>query len=490
MYPTSNLKNHSMKKGKLLHLFYSLSPKEVKAFKTFAAGRKPEKISQLVEFLAKSKKKEDDQDLEKIRQKAFKKLFPNQKENTQNFRRLVADALSLLNDFLVLQQTNQDPEMRREILREQYKNRLLSDLYEATLEQEIKRIKERPDRDSDHHNTMVKLLNDRVYYKRPIKDGLNDMTEDLVNIDRSLNMSFLLSKLHHACHLKMRDMILNSKDTAAPLNNAFYTFLKPFEQDPVINLYLGFMRLVDNPNEEHYFSLKSKWKERLYLLSDSRKLQTSSFMINVCWYSIDQSNRLIEIYDLYKFSLEKKILVHSGYINLSNFNNYIDICASLGKFDELRAFIAEYLPFLREGIDHKKNIQNLYESMLLFGEQKYEEALLKSFHLQFHHYTFGLRSYVLIIRCLYQLKKEHSLEELETRCTAFKQYLHRKHKEGFISKEIYDANVNFTKIVLLLPNTSTSKFALISPDQLKEKLEAMTFLVSRSWLLEKIDDLS
>lgn len=478
-----------MKKDKLLHLFFSLSPKEVKALKTFVVGRKPEKISHLVEFLAKIKKKEEDQNFEKIRQKAFKKLFPNQKDNTQNFRRLVADTLSILNDFLALQQTREDPEIRRELLREQYKNRLLSDLYESTLEYDIKQLKEQPDRDFHHYNSMSKLLNDRVYYKRPVRDGLESMEEDLLEIDKSVDMSFLITKLHHACHMKMRQLIMNLPSRSSLLNDAFYNYIKPYENDPVINLYLAILKLADTQNEEDYHKVKSKWKERLHLLSENLKLQTSTFLVNLCWFAVDPNIRLTEMYKLYRFSIQQKLLVNSGYINLVNFNNYIELCSSLGKYDEVRAFIKEYLPFLREGKDHIQNIQNLYESILLFGEQKYDDALLKSFHLQFHHHSFGLRSYVLIIRCLYELKKEKSLEELETRCTAFKQYLHRKYKEGFIPKATYDGNVNFTKIVLLLPNASTSKFAPISPDQLKEKMEAMSYIISRSWLLEKIEAL-
>lgn len=478
-----------MKKDKLFHLFYSLSPREVKAFKTYVIGRKPQKISSLVEILAKNKTTEDDQNHEKIRQKAFKKLFPNDKNNTQNYRRLVTDTLSLLCDFLILQQTKSDPATRQGLLREQYKNRTLPDLFEATLSDGIKRLKEQPEKDFTHYNALTKLLNEKIFYQKGIYEETEAFEEALTGIQHALDMGYFISKLHYACQIKIWRIISNLPSIKFELEEAFYKHLQPYTKDPVIIFFTRTLQLAEDPNKEDYLNLKAHWIKHLDLFSENLKLQTFIYLTNLCWFSINQNDRVQAIYDLYSFAVEKKLLLNSGYISTHYFNNYIDICTSLKKYDEIRAFIKEYVPYLRESKDEKKNIQNLYDAFLLFGIQEYDQALMQSSILQFKHFSFGLRSYVLVIKCLYETKKAAGLEEIDTRCTAFKQYLHRKYKEGHINKLQYDSNVNFTKIVLLLPSTSSSRFATVSPDQLLEKIEAMDYLVSKAWLLEKVEEL-
>lgn len=478
-----------MKKDKLFHLFYSLSAKEVKAFRTFVIGRKPEKISRLVEELAKNKKKEDNPDFEKYRQKAFKKLFPNQKNNTQNFRRLITDTLTLLNDFLVIQESKENLATRQRLLEEQYKNRTLSDLFEASLEDSLKRLEDQEIRDFHYHNAKVELLNDIFFFKRVPKDGLQIFEKHLVDIDQAVDLSYFITKLHYASQAKMRKVVFNLPGSVFELNEAFFSYVKPFQDHPIIALYLKIYRLLDHPNEADWMDLRTHWFEHFKLLSHPIKGQTYTLLKNLCVFSMPKEKLMTTMFDFYNFALENKLLVHSGYITSTSFTSYVDLGTNLKKYKEVRSFINENIVHLREGPTEKANLQNLYESFFLFGEGKFDEALLKSSMIQYNNKTYGLRSYILIIKCLYETQKEDSHPDLEVRCKAFKQYLSRRYKEGVLSKFKHDENVNFTKIVLQLPLTSTSKFAKITPDQLTEKLEAMPQVVSRTWLLEKIGEL-
>jgi len=254
-------------------------------------------------------------------------------------------------------------------------------------------------------------------------------------------------------------------------------------------LYIDILQLTDHPDEDGYYRLKSQWIEKFNLLSENLNLQAFTTLSSLGGSCVPPSKRIQVFYDLYTFAVQEKILINSGYIGMAKFNNMVEIGTSLKEFDAVRTFIKEHISYLRVGQDQLKNVQNLYESMLLFGEGKFEAAHLKSNYLQFSHYSFGLRSYVLVMKCLYETKKEDSLQELAVRSTAFKQYLHRKHKEGIINKQKYTENMNFTKIVNLLPLTSTSRYATVSPDELLEKIDGMTHLIGRSWLLEKIEAL-
>jgi len=476
-----------MKKDKLFHLFYTLTPKEVKAFKTFVIGRKPAKINSLVEFLAKHKPNEYN-NFEKIKQKACTKLFPNKENNSQNFRRLIADTLPLLNDFLILQETKANPALRRELLQEQYKNRTLSDLLEAAFIENTKLLNENPERDFHHYDAKVKLLNESFFYTRYSKTYNEDRLIELIELQNDLDLGYVIAKLHYRIHQIIHHLVTGNPFDINSVQQK-HEFFKLFEDHPVVHLFTEILRLALDPNEENYFQLKSLWLKRSHLLSQNLKLQYLGKMVNLAWFSLNQNIRIKEIFELYGYGIEAKLLLNSGYINNNVFNSIIDIGTSLKEFDKVRVFVKEYLPFLREGPDQKENVNNLYEAFLLFSEGKYEKAFLKSNLLQFSHHSYGLRSYVLIIKCLYETKKVDSYLEIEARGTAFRQYLQRKLKQADIVKELYDANVNFIKIASQLPLASSSKFAKVRPEELIKKTKAMQRIVSRPWLLEKLEEL-
>ena len=52
-----------------------------------------------------------------------------------------------------------------------------------------------------------------------------------------------------------------------------------------------------------------------------------------------------------------------------------------------------------------------------------------------------------------------------------------------------DERLNFIKIVRKLPEISKSRFALRTPQELMNELQAMERVLSRPWLMDKINDL-
>ncbi len=474
-----------MKKDKLFHLFYSLTPKEVKAFKTFIIGRKPAAISSLVEILSKSKQK--DLDFEKIRQKAFKKLFPLDKE--QNFRRLMADTLHLLNDFLILAETNANPILRKQLLLEQYKNRTQTTLFQGTVQEIKKELSNNPTRDFHYHQANVNLLNDIYFYERSNKQKERNRQRELLDLHKEMDLSYLKAKLHYAIQLKVLEKITGSNPVSSTGDQLLIQQNPAFEDDPVVRFYQDIINLIDHPNDEDFSRLKSDWFEIEEQFSKNLKIQLFVILINLSWYSQDSEMRVKTAFELYGYAFKTKLLVNAGYVDPIHINNVVDAGISIKEYDKVRAIIRENIPLLREGPDQKENIRNLYESFLLFGEGRFEEALSKANVLQFSHYSYGIRSYVLEIKCLYETKRSNGFEAINTRCKAYKQYLLRKKKEGFLNKEKYEENLNFMKITCQLPFASASKFAKISQEELREKTKAISPIISRTWLLEKIDEL-
>ncbi len=477
-----------MKRNKLFHIFYTLSPKEIKDLKIFVCGHKPATIATVVDFLAANRAKFEPENFEELRIKASKKLSLQGPKNDQKLRRLFADTMQLLNDFLMFREVKTNRPIAQQLLQEQYKYRLLHPYYETSIKESINELTANIVRDFNYHQKMFRLRKETYFYLNPTKITEINAIRELEGIHHHLDLDYLLTKLHYIVQVKIAQLVQEQETTKGTLDLVLPNTDR-FANNVLVLFYLEFVALIDHPQEAGFLKLKSTWLEIENKFSTDVRYQLFYQLINMAWFSCVGAKRTTEIFKILVHGFEEEILVNAGYLETNMFNNFVDIGCSLKEFKKVTAFIEKCIPYLRAGRDKKENITRLYEAFLLFGEGQFDEALLKTNFVEFSDPSYGLRAYPLVIKCLYETKKSKGFEEIETRCNAYKQYLHRKHKQGFINKLSREENLNFMKIVRQLPNASSSKYARISPDMLLEQTKTMQRLINRAWLLEKINAL-
>lgn len=477
-----------MIKNKFFRLFNTLTPKETKALKEFTSIYGSTDTIKLIDYLAKKKPSSKPIDPDIQREKTLNKLFPSAKVNDQKRRRILAHASQIVVDFLKVDELKSDTFVGEELLRAQLKKRNLNDFYLASLRSTERELTDNPNRDFYHYEQMIRLRHQFFFNVQTNKYKEKDLLDDLDAIHNDLDNGYILAKLHYSLQSQIIKMIRGENRDKGQINVAA-ELAKEKINEPLIKLYYQLICFIGQPESVMIKEAKALFFKHSKELHQELQAQLLVVFINLTYLNPEEENMNASLWELYFFGVESQLFLTPGGFEASHFNNIIALGSSLKKFDFIRKFIAEYFPHLRMERDARNNVKTYYEASLLFSEGKYDEALLHLHYLEFNDFSYGLRAYLLIIKSLYESKKTKSYKELDTRCDSFKQYIHRKFKQGFINKTSREENLNFIKIARQLPFASSSKFARISTTELKEKVKAMTRVVNRPWLLEKIEQL-
>lgn len=477
-----------MKRNKLFFLLASLTAKEMRQFKKMVVREGAPPMIKLIEFLEHNLKIFDADAYDELREKALRKINKSVPTD-QNKRRLLSTANKLLSNFLVQQELTLNEQTNEELLQKQYLRRGLNKLYESSLKNTQETLLQNTTRDFHFQQSQLNI-NLKTYYYVTNKYKEKDILNGLKEIHKSLDLGYVMAKLHYACEVKMVQLVRGESFPVELLDELrINTRENNYFDHPIIQLYNNILILIEQPNSEAYQQLKKNWLFVIPMLSEEVKHQVFIIFLNLSWISCTD-RRTQEMFELYRFGLTSNILINQGKITSSHFNNIVDLGSGLGYFAEVRTFINDYSQYLDSQEDTLDNIKTLYEAFLLFGEGKHDDALRQSIFLEFNDVSYGLRAYLLMLKCLYESKKAKGFKEIELRCEAFKQYLQRKFKQGLINKQTKQENMNFIKIVRQLPLASTSRFATISQQTLLKKLKATQFIISKTWLLKKIEGLS
>jgi len=466
----------------------SLNQKEKRQFKKKVAREGSIPMNKLVDYLDQHLKAFHPTLYHELREQALKKIGKSVPTD-QNKRRLLSSVTQLLSDFLIQQELANNELIGETLLQKQYLRRGLNSLYEASLEHTHHSIIKNPTRDFNHHRMLLQLSHNN-YYHATNKYKEKVILTGLKAIHKNLDIGFVMAKLHYACEVKIVKLVREESFPIEFLDEAIAKIKgNEYFDHPVINLYVDILHLIDHPQFDTYQQLKTDWLKHNKLFNKELQHQVFIILLNLSWFSCTE-NRTDEMYQLYKYGLNSGILIIENKIASSHFNNIIDLGSSLGNFAEVRTFINQFSVYLDVREDKMENIKTLYEAFLLFGEEKHKEALRQSIFLEFKDVSYGLRAYLLTLKCLYECNKSKGYKEIEAKCEAFKQYLQRKSKQGLINRQIKQENINFIKIIRFLPLASASRFANISQQSLLKKLNSMQQIVSKPWLLKKIEGLT
>jgi len=242
---------------------------------------------------------------------------------------------------------------------------------------------------------------------------------------------------------------------------------------------------IDSRQPEQFDILQQTFFNIQETLTRERALHVFEMLINTGVLSVKGNNE--KLFMLYKKGLENGILLFNNQISSNHFTNLVDIGIILKKSEEVRSLIKQHLKHLNVKEENRHNIETLFEAFLENANKNYSKVLQQLSYLEFEDYSFGFRAYKLLIISLYETRKSNGYEVLEARCEAFKQYVQRKYKEGYINIEQKEERLNFIKIVKLLP--AAGRYSKNNPEVLLKKLEAMPRVLNRTWLLEKINEL-
>ncbi|MBK8621456.1 MAG: hypothetical protein IPN79_06780 [Saprospiraceae bacterium] len=299
-----------------------------------------------------------------------------------------------------------------------------------------------------------------------------------------LNIYFLIEKLSAYVTLlswkKMYklDVELNFMDYVFTL----LTF-EEYRNHPTINIYQSISDtfLYEN-DKKYYYILRNLINEHVnkFDIDFQREIYTTAIS-----YCINKGNQTIvefdiEAFNLFRESVESSIIQENNEISVSVFRNIVFAAIRVKEFNWAEYFIENYKSY----VNPKFRDNAVYFSLarLEINRENYTKVLdyLQLINYEDVWYQLGART--MQIAAYYKLGEFDALESL---LNAFKMYINREKSLTKPRKLTHLNLVKYTKkLIYIIPSEKTKI------QNLRKEIEENPSIVNKSWLLERVDELS
>ena len=188
---------------------------------------------------------------------------------------------------------------------------------------------------------------------------------------------------------------------------------------------------------------------------------------------------MIDLFNLYKFAVDKKLVLQKGMIDSSYYHNIVNAAFAVKEYEWAELFIKKYTCFVQE----KEQIatEHLCLAKLYFHKKEYTLAsrLLLQLNPPTLFYTLQIKSLQLQI---YNEMEDH-YDLFQSHANSFTMLLRRNKS---LSETQIEQYINFIKFTKKLYNLKFT-YDKMTHKKLRANIVACTKLVNKNWLLEKAD---
>ncbi len=476
-----NKKNTSFE-NKLTHILQALNKVEINQFQKYVASpffNENELVGRLLEFYLPYIKK--DVPIMKGKEAIWSFVFQNTAYNDIKFRRLNSDLLKLLEGYLSYKEFAENEIVAQLNLIKTVHKRGLDKLQKSSFKQAKQIQKKHPYRNGAFYQN--EYLLELEYAQIANAQFQRNEQINLGKIADNLDYFYISEKLKYYCEL------INSKgvfaiDYEMLFSNEILKHLEKhsYQDIPVIGIYHKiFLSLTEPDKVEHYRELC----ELLNIHSNKFPLEEARMMYgfaqNYCIKKINKGNAdyLIELFDLYKAVLEKKVIFVNKTLSPWDYKNIVTVGIRVKEFAWVEKFINHYKNILPK--DFKENAYAFNLSKLYFSKKEFGKVIRLLQSIEYQDIFYMLDSKATLIKSFYELKEFETLRRL---LDSFKILLTRKK----VIAEQYRVNyLNLIKHTHKLINFRFGKEKKLA--QLQAEIKTDPNVADLGWLKEKIEEL-
>lgn len=201
-------------------------------------------------------------------------------------------------------------------------------------------------------------------------------------------------------------------------------------------------------------------------------------------YCIAQNNKgdssfQKEALNLYKIALEKRAILHDDTLSTAAFNNIVFFALKESQYDWAESFILEYAEYLDEQV--RESTKSYCLARLAFFKEDFRSAIHHLAHVEFNSVVTTINSKVMQLFSYYELEEDDALDSL---INSFRVYLNREKSISKNRKTSYKNLLHYTKKISRINPNDIQKI-----NKLKTALESDDNVVSKAWLLNKLEAL-
>ena len=412
------------------------------------------------------------------KQEIWSILFPKKPYKDVKHRRLSSDLTKYAYSFLALKQFKKSPLVEKTFLLEALNDGALTKQYERVSRVLLQQESKSGIRDVEYYYYQHRLFDSQYQFKA--KQRINFL-EAFQLADQHLDYYYFLSKLKNYCAELGNKNFMSIEQGIKVLPNLLpYLETENFLKIPSIKAYYLVAKMLETTDEDDcFFELKAfLFEETVFSKTDLNELFTH--LMNYCVVKINQGNTdfYYQLFDLYKESLQKEVIIEKERLDFQHYKNIISIGLKVKEYDWVEHFIQNYTQFL--SIDKRENALSLNLANVYFSQQKYDQVIEQLSTVNYKSYVYALAGKTILLKTYFELKEYQALDSL---VDSFRIYIRRN---KLISRAVQQQYLNMLrfikKIARVLPNDRKGI------KNIQEQVEKCKTLMAKKWILEKLEE--
>ena len=477
-----------MKENKILSALTGLSKYELNSFNKFLHSPYFNVNKSLTEYynILEEFIKTDQTEL-LTNEGIWSQLYSGEAYNNQRFLKLSSDLVTLLEDFIAEEEYRTMRSLRACHKLAGAGRRNLNKLYNGILG-DIARLDRQELNQSSEFYLNKYQIEKNIFSLKSENEKKNEKfiinTEiKIKNISTNLDVFYVAEKLRLYCTLltwkKMYklDIVMDNMELVLHLSK-----IEPYNNIPSIMMYNTMQSTyADENNASNYFKLKELIQKYIHLFPEDEQKEIYATAISYCVNKVNKGDFTFqkETFFIYKETIENDNLLIGGIISQTDFRNVIFFALRVNEFDWAENFIYEYSQYLDP--KYKDNAVEFSLARLEFYRKNFGKVLDHLNKVSYDDVWYTLGTKALQIASYYELDE---FDVLESHLQAFKMYIRR---EKSLTKDRKDTYLNLIKFSSALTKINAKDKAKVQ--KLKEEIENTKGVVSKPWLLEKVEEM-
>ncbi len=464
-----------------------LSIYDLNRFKKFVHSpyfNQNENITNLFDFYLESIKNNNSIEIEK--DQIWNNVFPTQKYKDAKFRKLNTDLLSLLEEFLSIEQFKSQPLQESTNLLEAVIDNKLPELYNSVLKT-TERLSERHlERNANYYFYQYMAEKHRFNLTSEFEKKSASKTKiqfyNIQDINDNLDYFFIAEKLRYYCSmLSWKNVVKHDIELLFIHDIVELVKNKKYFNIPTIGIYYQiYLTTIEPEDPDHYYKLKELIQKNLFLFPDQEAKHIFDAALNYCVRKVNKGDKSFnnELLNIYNEGLELGVLLVDGEITPTSFRNICIIGLRLGEIKWVEDFIELFAKKIN--LKYRDNAIKFNSARVALFKKDYDTLIDLLNEVEFDDLVYTLDSKLMLIIAYYeQENKDLAISSVN----AFKIFLIR-HKNIPDQHKLIFGNFNSFVEKMIKLEFSKKKIA-----KLITQLEVNNSVASKNWLLEKMKEL-
>ncbi len=468
-----------MQKSVLFQLFAGLDKTDRRAMKKYVRSVYFNKRQDVIDLYEYFNNKYDGKANAFDKELVFSAIYPGEKYDDKKMRYVMSFLLKILELFLLNKRRTQDEIKNQLTLMTIYRELNIEKGFLRSLAAAEKMFDQSKIKGIDYYENSYKIELEKYTFKEGIE---RSAPRNLQEVSDSLDLSYLANKLKQSCLSLAHQNVFNIQyDTG--LLDLVLDYLEKQEwlkENPAIALYFYYYRSETHEDKHHYFEqLKLGLIDSGdYIPADELKnlyLLAINFAIKHLNIEQQREHFLLQSFQLYKASLDKKIMIENGFLSRFTFMNIARIAILLKKYDWVESFLEDYSGVLKK--KYRKQFHNSVKALLHYNKKEFDLAMKLVHSTEYDDLLLTLDAKALQIKIYYELDE---FDVLSSFVISFQRFLERKKSIGY-HRDNYKNLIRFTRKML-----ESNLFDKDIRNALLNEIDETKALAERNWLKEMI----